>query len=208
MAFSQQGGRLLDRQVGNDQAVETGGGRIVHVAIRPDAVDDRIRDHRYERRLVDPCRAFGAKRAQSLKDVRDLDSALERSVIAGGDYRTISDRVGIGNPHLDQVRASIDQLGDQERRRRQVGVAGGHERHEGAAVFGAELGEEGVDAIHGQIGSPRSRATSYASLSPRPERQTARTLPLPRRRASLKAWANAWLDSRAGRMPSCRAVTL
>ena len=140
----------------------------------------------------------------------DLDPALERAMIAGGDDRPVGDRVGVGNPHFDQVRAPIHQLGDQERRRRQVRVAGGHERHECAAVFVAESGEKSgvVCGFDVQMGSPRSRATSYASLSPRPERQTARTLPGPRRRASLKAWARAWLDSSAGRMPSCLAVTL
>ena len=83
--------------------------------------------------------------------------------------------------------------------RRQVGVAGREERHQGAAAFALEAGEEGVDAVHAvsarsdvrsamtvehrhldaHIGSPRSRATSKASLSPRPERQTTRTLPAP-----------------------------
>ncbi len=42
-----------------------------------------------------------------------LTSALERAVIAGGDHRPVGDRVGIGNPDLDQMRAAIDQLGDQ-----------------------------------------------------------------------------------------------
>ena len=35
-------------------------------------------------------------------------------MIARGDHGPVSDRVGIGNPHLDQMRAPIHQLGDQK----------------------------------------------------------------------------------------------
>ena len=71
-----QGCGFLDRQVGNDQAVQPGGGRVVQVAFHPDAVDDRIRDHRHDRRLVEPCRAFGPECAQGLEDMSNLDAAL------------------------------------------------------------------------------------------------------------------------------------
>ena len=151
-----QGPRLLDRQVGDDQAVQPGGRRVVEVAIGADPVDDRVRDHRDHRRVVEPRRALGAEGPQGLEDVPDLHPALERPVIAGGDHRAVGDRVGIGDPHLDQVRAPGHQLADQHRRRRQVGVAGRHERHQGAALLVAEAGEQGVDSVHGNVGQVRA----------------------------------------------------
>ena len=42
--------RLLDRQVGDDQAVDPGGDRLAEVAVHAPAVDDRVRDHRHQRR--------------------------------------------------------------------------------------------------------------------------------------------------------------
>ena len=113
-----------------------------------------------QRRLVELRRALGAERPHGLEDVRDLDPALQGPVIARGDHRAVGDRVGIGNADLDHVRAPADQLGDQDRRRRQVGVARRHERHQGAAAFGLEAGEEGVDAVHGD----RRGRTWHASV--------------------------------------------
>ena len=42
----EQGPGFLDRQIGNDQAVESGGRRVVEVSLHPQPVDDRIGDHR------------------------------------------------------------------------------------------------------------------------------------------------------------------
>ena len=100
------------------------------------------------RRLVEPRRALGAEGPQGLEDVRDLDPALERPVIARGDHRAVGDRVGVGNPDLDHVRAPVDQLADEHAGRGKVGIAGRHERHERAAFLVAESVEEGVDAVH------------------------------------------------------------
>jgi len=47
------------------------------------------------------------------------------------------------------VRTAIDQLGDQQCRGGQVGVAGGHEWHQGAAMLGTELAKSAIDAVHG-----------------------------------------------------------
>ena len=57
-----------------------------------------------------------------------------------------------------------------------------------------------------QISCPVSRATSYTSLSPRPERHTTITSLGERFLAFSSAWATACELSMAGRMPSCLAT--
>ena len=122
---------------------------VVEVALDAHPMDDRIRDHRHQRRLADGGRALGAEGAEGLEDVRDLDAVLERPMVAGGDDRAVGDGVGVGDADLDQVRAPADQLVDQDRRGGQVGVAGREERHQGPSALGLEASEESVNAIHG-----------------------------------------------------------
>ena len=121
----------------------------LRISLHPEPMDDRVGDHRDHGRLVEPRRALGAERPQGLEDVRDLHPALERPVVARGDHRAVGDRVGVGNPDLDHVRAAADQLADEHARRGEVGIAGGHERHECAAFLVAEPIEERVDSVHG-----------------------------------------------------------
>ena len=79
----------------------------------------------------------------------DLHAGLGRPVIARGDHGSVGDRVGIGNADLDQVGAGLDDLGNQHRRRGEIGVAGCHERHERTAFFIPEPGKQRIDAVHG-----------------------------------------------------------
>ena len=79
-------------------------------------------------------RPFGPQRPESLEDVRQLDPTLQGPVIARGDDRPVGDRVGVGDADLDQIGPALNQLADQRRGRRQVGIARGDERHQSAAL--------------------------------------------------------------------------
>ena len=150
--------RLLDGQVGDDQAVDPGGDRLAEVAVHPPAQDDRVRDHRHERgRGRRTSRRLGAEAPEHLEDLVELDPTPERPVVAGRDHRAVGDRVGVRDAHLDHVRPPRDHLGDQRRRGGQVGVARRDEGHQGASAFALEAGEQGVDAVHAGIQGRRSR---------------------------------------------------
>ena len=69
-------------------------------------------------------------------------------MVACGDHGPVGDRVGVRNADFEQVRAGCNQLGNEQRRRREIGIAGRHERHECAAFFVPEPREQRVDAIH------------------------------------------------------------
>ncbi len=141
--------RLLDREIGHDHPVQARGRRVIEKALHTQAVDDRVRDHRDQRRLVELRRTLGAKRAQGLKNVPHLDPSVQGTVIARGDHGAVGDRIGIRDPDLDQVRAALDQLVDQDGRRPQVGVARGQERHQSRPAVVLEPGEKGIDPVHG-----------------------------------------------------------
>ena len=70
-------------------------------------MNDGVGDHRDHGHFVEPRRAFGPKRAEGLEDVRHLDAAFQRPVIARGDHRAVRDRVRIGDPHFDQMRPRL-----------------------------------------------------------------------------------------------------
>src|SRR5690606_41172109 len=110
------------------------------------------------------------------------------------------------HPEFDQVRPRVDQRVHHRYQRLQRRIAGRHERDKGLAAVSPESGETGVDTIHGAQNSMPSRAARVCtSLSPRPERLHRTSWSFGMVRASLIAWAIAWLDSSAGRMPSVRA---
>ena len=49
-------------------------------------------------------RGLGAEGPERLEDVRELDPALERPVVARRDHRAVGDRVGVRDADLDHVR--------------------------------------------------------------------------------------------------------
>ena len=80
--------------------------------------------------------AVSARRVRIVwKMCASFDPVLQRPVVARRDHGAVGDRVGVGDSDLDHVRTALDQLGDQGRGGRQVGVARRDERHQGAAAF-------------------------------------------------------------------------
>src|SRR3546814_3784567 len=104
---------------------------------------------------------------------------------------------------LDHVGAGCDQRGQHRHQRFERGIAGGDEGDQRLAVGGLEFGESGVDAVHSSM--PSRAAMVCTSLSPRPDRLHRTIASFGMSRASLMAWAMAWLDSSAARMPSVLA---
>ena len=76
-----------------------------------------------------------AQRSQSLEDISHLDPTFQGPVITCGDDRPVGDRVGVGDADLDQIGPALNQLADQQRGRRQVGIARGDERHQSTTLI-------------------------------------------------------------------------
>ena len=120
----------------------------------------------------------------------------------------------------------------EQRRGRKIGIARRHERHERPAFLAPELGKQcrcgsehpllwtDLFATWTSRNSVRNGGPYSDRFTPEPRdfvgvlvsaagEADDQDLAGPQSgAASLNAWARAWLDSRAGRMPSCRAVTL
>jgi len=107
---------------------------------------------------------------------------------------------------LYDVCPSLDQLMHEGNHHGKVRIAGGDERNQRFPFPLSKLVEYSSNAGHKceyfQKAMPDACATVAISLSPRPERFTRMSLSLASVGASCAAYARAWLDSRAGIMPS------
>src|SRR5262249_13186759 len=157
------------------------------------------------------------------EDVVDAQAAVECARVGRLNDAAVGDRVAVGEADLNQGGAAPAQLVDESGGSAQVRIAGGHERHERLAAFGAELAKQRVDGFHGSDSNPRlrfrgpprrtakpqadgqpsmsspcNRATSKQSLSPRPEKQITTTSSLLRFAACRIASTTACAVSSAG----------
>src|SRR5206468_1734644 len=148
---------------------------------------------------------------------RKIEARAERDPVAQSPFgrplvhRTVRDRIGERHADLHDVRAATRHGLDRGAAPPQIGVAGGEVRDESAALLVARRGERpGDPAIlsapseaHGAPTSlPSRRATSTTSLSPRPDRLTITSDPIPPPPPSRSRYARACDDSRAGMIPS------
>ena len=182
----------------------------------PLAMHDRVADHRHHRRG----QAGGVNAVEHLQNFGQLDSFAPAPACTrpGSQRRRRSDRCRecptrtVWSPRRDQL---FEQPGG---RKLQIGIAGRDERHHLLAPWG--LAVEGETLFNGRVwlsfffflyvgtrlapcpDSFESRATSAASLSPRPERQITMISLRRAAAANFRACATACELSSAGRIPS------
>ena len=102
--------RFVRGQVGDDQAGETSVFRTLHEVVGTEAEDDRIADHRDERRnLVTAARQL----LDAGEDVVDVQTARQGARVAGLNHRAVGNRVAVGEADFDQIDASAGEFADQ-----------------------------------------------------------------------------------------------
>src|SRR5205085_9538411 len=104
-----------------------------------------------------------------LKAITDSDTGRERALRCRLDDRTVGDRVGEGNAHLDHVGAALDHRVEQRGAGLKVGIAEHQESAERALPV--QAGEHVGVAAHAS-----SAWACETSLSPRPESPTRMAL--------------------------------
>src|SRR5207302_5684932 len=125
------------------------------------------------------------------------------------DDGAVGDRVREGHAELDDVGAARRRLQHEPLCGCERGVARREVGHQGALAAGAEIGEGRREArlrpgvLH-LTSCPSAFATTWTSLSPRPESPTTIAFDRGSVFARRIAWATACADSSAGMMPSWR----
>ncbi len=94
---------FLEGQVRHDGAAEAGGRRLFEKRLGTAAVDETVRDHRDERRVLHGERAHGGE------DILDVHAALQGARVRRLDYRTVGDGIAVGKADLQQMRAVVGQ---------------------------------------------------------------------------------------------------
>src|SRR6185312_13218557 len=129
--------------------------------------------------------------------------AIGNGTLAGVlDDGAVRHRIGERHAQLDQVGTGVDQRMHECHRVLRRRIPRGDERDQAGARCGGQRGKALVDATH--MATCSRAAMVCTSLSPRPDRLHRISASCGYSRASLMAWATAWLDSSAARMPSCR----
>ena len=141
--------------------------------------------------------------AHRFEHVGERRSATQRSLRSTLNRRPIGGRIAEWHPELDDVGARIGRGHHQLHGRVQVRIPDAKVDHEGGAILISSVLERVSDAAHpGQPLSASFSMTVSRSLSPRPDRQTKMSASGPSSLASVGRYANAWLVSSAGMMPS------
>ena len=191
-------GRLVPRQIGHDQTREARLARLLHKRIRLRSEDDRIRNHRHERTAN-----LTAHSGDAFKNVFELQMLVERPRVRTLDDRPVGDRIAVREADLDEIGSGRSQFANHAACCGDVGITCRQKRHERqlTLLFPPEKGggdarclsqRSGFLNAGGQAGGPMDRAdewlrfrdqstcpvrraTSFTSLSPRPDKQTTMT---------------------------------
>src|SRR5262249_55087203 len=134
-----------------------------------------------------------------LEDFRQTDTISERPFRASLYNRTIGNGIGKRHTQFDNIGAGLFKRKHQVACRLEIWITGRNIRNECLPPFFAKQVKSFLDTRHK---FPRSRATSFTSLSPRPERLTTTILSFGS--FTFFACATACELSSAGIMPSSR----
>ena len=137
---------LFHGQVGHDRPGNARRLGLGHVPLQSMPKDDRIAQHRHDRRQVNFAAVTSADHRQR---VGQFDLVIERPGERGLNHRTVGHRVAVRNAEFEQAAPPRGQPADDFGSEVQVGIARGHKRHERLTSGGTKLCKNSVDGGHG-----------------------------------------------------------
>ncbi len=135
VALSHEGGQVLGfvaREVGDDEARETGVAGGIEEPFRSIPKDDRIGNHRNEGR---PSGTVGT--AEGFKEAGEGEARLKSAGVRSLNDGTIRDGIAVGHADFDQINAGQGEAIDDLASRIEIGITSGHEGHESHLAGGA-----------------------------------------------------------------------
>ena len=136
---------LFDAGVGEQAAIDAGGGRVGGEAFQAVAQDGVEIGEQQEGNF-----GSGANAAGDLEHGREGGAGLEGALAAALDDGSIGDGVAERDAEFDEVGAAADHGGDEGGGAERRGVAGGEIGDEAFAVVALEGFEEAADARHAE----------------------------------------------------------
>ncbi len=171
--------RLFGGQIGHDDAVHTDLGGGLREGRQCELEHRVVVGQQHDRRAH-----VGAHGFHQLEDADQRRAAGQRALSGALDDGAVGERIGERHAQLDDVGATTLGLHHQPARGLQRGVAGGEIGDQRSLVPRAQPRERLVQAAHGAL-RPSALATTWTSLSPRPERPTTIVFV---RGSSLASW--------------------
>ncbi len=134
--------RLFHGQIGDDEAVHAGGGRVGDESIEPIGEDGVVVAHQQER-LGETARAEARRDLEAATHGRSRFERRLGRVLDGG---AVGERVGEGHAQLDEVGAGVGDRADDSLGSGEIGIAQRVIGHQRGAMFGAGRSEGGIYA--------------------------------------------------------------